>query len=102
MVATALSHCRYRPNFTNITITISGINHCTVFYLKTRCFGEWILSPSSGRTYSDEQMEKSDLLNTGHFFRKVASTDRLCGLVVRVLGYRFGGLGSILGTTKKK
>jgi hypothetical protein len=26
--------------------------------------------------------------------------DRLCGLVVRVLGYRFGGPGSIPGTTK--
>jgi hypothetical protein len=26
--------------------------------------------------------------------------DRLCGLVVRVLGYRFGGLGSIPGTTR--
>jgi hypothetical protein len=25
-----------------------------------------------------------------------------CGLVVRVLGYRSGGLGSIPGTTKKK
>jgi hypothetical protein len=28
--------------------------------------------------------------------------DRLCGLVVRVLGYRSRGLGSIPGTTKKK
>jgi hypothetical protein len=28
--------------------------------------------------------------------------NRLCGLVVRVLGYRFGGPGSILGTTRKK
>jgi hypothetical protein len=28
--------------------------------------------------------------------------DRLCGLVVRVLGYRSGGLGSIPCTTKKK
>jgi hypothetical protein len=28
--------------------------------------------------------------------------DRLCGLVVRVLGYRSGGLGSIPGTTTKK
>jgi hypothetical protein len=28
--------------------------------------------------------------------------DRLCGLVVRVLGCRSGGPGSILGTTKKK
>jgi hypothetical protein len=27
------------------------------------------------------------------------SFDRLCGLVVRVLGYRYGGLGSIPGTT---
>jgi hypothetical protein len=29
-------------------------------------------------------------------------TDRLCGLVVRVLGYRSGDPGSIPGTTKKK
>jgi hypothetical protein len=28
--------------------------------------------------------------------------DRLCGLVVGVLGYRSGGPGSIPGTTKKK
>jgi hypothetical protein len=28
--------------------------------------------------------------------------DRLCGLVVRVLGYRSGSPGSIPGTTKKK
>jgi hypothetical protein len=27
---------------------------------------------------------------------------RLCGLVARVLGYRFGGLGSIPGTNRKK
>jgi hypothetical protein len=29
-------------------------------------------------------------------------SDRLCGLVVRVLGYRSGGTGSIPGTTRKK
>jgi hypothetical protein len=28
--------------------------------------------------------------------------DSLCGLVVRVLGYRSGGPGSISGTTRKK
>jgi hypothetical protein len=33
---------------------------------------------------------------SGHF------VDRLCGLVVRVLGYRSGGPGSIPGTTRKK
>jgi hypothetical protein len=31
-----------------------------------------------------------------------AHGDRLCGLVVRVLGYRSGGPGSIPCTTKKK
>jgi hypothetical protein len=35
-------------------------------------------------------------------WRLIASRDRLCGLVVRVLGYRSGGPGSIPGTTKKK
>jgi hypothetical protein len=35
-------------------------------------------------------------LNVCHLF------DRLCDLVVRVLGYRSGGPGSIPGTTKKK
>jgi hypothetical protein len=28
--------------------------------------------------------------------------DRLCGLVVRVFGYRSGGQGSIPGNTRKK
>jgi hypothetical protein len=30
------------------------------------------------------------------------SPDRLCGLAVRVLGYRSGGPGSIPGTIRKK
>jgi hypothetical protein len=30
------------------------------------------------------------------------SGDHLCGLVVRILGYRSGGPGSIPGTTKRK
>jgi hypothetical protein len=32
----------------------------------------------------------------------VDKTDHLCGLVVRVLGYRSGGPGSIPGTNRKK
>jgi hypothetical protein len=32
----------------------------------------------------------------------IATADRLCGLVVRVLGYRSGGPGSIPGTTRIK
>jgi hypothetical protein len=36
-------------------------------------------------------------------FRTVIKfNDRFCGIVVRVLGYRSGGPGSIPGTTKKK
>jgi hypothetical protein len=43
-------------------------------------------------------VNKSVRLNIG-----VAGTcDRLCGLVVRVFGYRSGGPGSIPGTTRKK
>jgi hypothetical protein len=37
-----------------------------------------------------------------YFYALCFVIDRLCGLVVRVLGYRSGGLGSIPGTTKKK
>jgi hypothetical protein len=40
-------------------------------------------------------------LITGSFSSGVCDI-RLCGLVVRVLGYRSGGPGSIPGTTKKK
>jgi hypothetical protein len=50
-----------------------------------------------------------DVKSAKHFFacRKMTRVadlhvDRLCGLVVRVLGYRSGGPGSIPGTTRKK
>jgi hypothetical protein len=35
-------------------------------------------------------------------YDRESQVDRLCGLVVRVLGYRYGGPGSIPGTTRKK
>jgi hypothetical protein len=37
-----------------------------------------------------------------HMVTALLQGDRLCGLVVRVLGYRSGGPGSIPGTPKKK
>jgi hypothetical protein len=43
-----------------------------------------------------------NLLLRGEFLIIVYLSDRLCGLVVRVLGYRSGGPGLIPGTTKKK
>jgi hypothetical protein len=36
------------------------------------------------------------------FTSALVEVDRLCGLMVRVLGCRSGGPGSIPGTTKKK
>jgi hypothetical protein len=41
-------------------------------------------------------------IKSSNFFDWLKHSDRLCGLVVRVLGYRSGGPGSIPGTTKKK
>jgi hypothetical protein len=40
--------------------------------------------------------------NISSFRSVIFSSDRLCGLVVRVLGYRSGGPGSIPCTTRKK
>jgi hypothetical protein len=37
-----------------------------------------------------------------NYFWYKDSIDRLCGLVVRILGYRSGSPGSIPGTTRKK
>jgi hypothetical protein len=42
------------------------------------------------------------LFNSAFNVELIFCLDRLCGLVVRVLGYRSGGPGSILGTTRKK
>jgi hypothetical protein len=36
------------------------------------------------------------------FYIRYKWNDRLCGLVVRVLGYRSGGTGLIAGTIRKK
>jgi hypothetical protein len=36
-----------------------------------------------------------------HLIKRETVRDRLCGLVVRVVGYRSGGPSSIPGTTKK-
>jgi hypothetical protein len=41
----------------------------------------------------------NNLRTYGQFRSNLVLADRLCGLVVRVLGYRSGGPGSIPGTT---
>jgi hypothetical protein len=47
-------------------------------------------------------IEFINILYPYYFGHCQISEDRLCGLVVRVLDYRSGGPGSILGTTRKK
>jgi hypothetical protein len=37
-----------------------------------------------------------------NFIANYSNFDRFCGLVIRVLGYRTGGPGSIPGNTRKK
>jgi hypothetical protein len=47
-------------------------------------------------------VEVVSLMRQRRFTPRKIPDDRLCGLVIRVLGYRSGGTGSIPGTTKKK
>jgi hypothetical protein len=45
---------------------------------------------------------KFNIKTANKCFEYVAAFDRLCGLVIRALGYRSGGPGSIPDTTGKK
>jgi hypothetical protein len=49
------------------------------------------------KVYENRVLRRMDI-----FGQMRDEVDRLCGLVVRVLGYRSGGPGLIPGTTKKK
>jgi hypothetical protein len=51
---------------------------------------------------ADVSGETAVVYVTGVFRKLLFSWDRLCGLVVRVLGYRSEGPCSIPGTTRKK
>jgi hypothetical protein len=50
--------------------------------------------------YKDIQVIDHVLKYLAHFYFAVQFTDRLCGLVVRVPGYRSRGAGSIPGATR--
>jgi hypothetical protein len=45
-------------------------------------------------------LEASIAFHLGHAYSVITEIDRLCGLVVRVPGYRFRGPGSIPGATR--
>jgi hypothetical protein len=47
-------------------------------------------------------MQTYKQIQTPHYSFVLGVSDRLCGLVARVLGYRSGGSGSISGLPEKK
>jgi hypothetical protein len=47
-------------------------------------------------------MFPSSITESKRFLEAISTRDPLCGLEVRVPGYRSGGPGSIPGTTRKK
>jgi hypothetical protein len=71
----------FRPNFTKIC-------RFTVFALVIQAVAQW---PGHGRVYNRDYRPR--FCDHGIFIDG--------GLVVRVLGYRSGGPGSISGTTRK-
>jgi hypothetical protein len=48
------------------------------------------------------KMKAKPFPSNNNYKHLMMTMDRLCGLVVRVLGYRSGGPGLIPGTTRKK
>jgi hypothetical protein len=49
-----------------------------------------------------EEKEEEERCGMEKLRKSIRDKDRLCGLVVRVLGYRSGGPDSIPGTIRKK
>jgi hypothetical protein len=78
------------PNLRHITNMLHIIYLCLYKIAVSACHSLFLLLQALSATLTSV----IQIVN-GH-------TDRLCGLVVRVLGYRSGGPGSIPGTTRKK
>jgi hypothetical protein len=61
------------------------------------------LLPSVDTVNIEERPSESSFrFNASIIMNHISPSDYYCGLVVRVLGYRSGGLGSIPGTTRKR
>jgi hypothetical protein len=72
-------------------------------------FLPYLSLPESNITNTSRRIQISNILmryaisaSTHYLFSFGFKPSRLCGLVVRVLGYRSGGPDSIPGTTRKK
>jgi hypothetical protein len=98
-----------------IESTAKTFSEIDTYLIVVRCVVAWTELPTKvgnrllrniGYHYQDT-VPQSGMTNDYHLgFSLISDTfrskDRLCGLVVRVLGYRSGGARSIPGTTKKK
>jgi hypothetical protein len=96
----------YSPTFLQVWLTYppvinknSGRNLTNVTSLK---FSGPYVKVSTKSAYSNIFREQCCNNDTEVSIDHSSSSDRLCGLVVRVLGYRSGGPGSIPGTTRQK
>jgi hypothetical protein len=75
---------------------MSGV--CSTYGKRDRCIQtQSSVRKPEGRRPLQTKVDLKIILNL-----VLKSQDRLCGLVVRVLGYRSGNQGSNPGTTKKK
>jgi hypothetical protein len=81
--------------YLRILFKTSCVNLATI-QLRTIFTPIHLITHHSGRTFKITNCFRHS--NTVAMYTK---HDRLCGLVVRVLGYRSGGPGSIPGTTRK-
>jgi hypothetical protein len=86
---------------------ISDLNNSSSAEDFSRVINEYLERITEGRTanwvVSDANLARQFEVKICRVFSAVLLLrDRLCGLVVRVLGYRSGGPGSIPGTIRKK
>jgi hypothetical protein len=82
---------------TLMLIVLSVIAKCSVRVLSTADITQYHV-----RRDGNDFVLRHGTVQVVQVGRQILGGDRLCGLVVRVLGYRSGGPGSIPGTTRKK
>jgi hypothetical protein len=100
---TLLSSRRQKPSLTNM-LTSTAMEWTAAMALMMNLLTCWDTSRGIGRELKAyvKNIKFIDILCSVNCILICSEIDRLCDLVVRVLGYRSGGPGSIPGTTRKK
>jgi hypothetical protein len=87
----------------NIHVLIQSIQYIILPDFPVIIVFDWVICGPQIFSLKDSRSFSSEVDNTHvSVVYIMTDLDRLCGLVVRVLGYRSGGPGSIPGTTRKK